>query len=87
MRSLFILLVGLVGCGYSFSDSDIERSKSDIRKEFERRGMEVSEVNLIKESPRHLTGYIKGTFHSHEIYKVCNVNASESNGSVIWECK
>ncbi len=55
-----VLALVLAACESGFSESDIERTKQDIRSEFEKRpGLIVVDVQMIKESPTKLTGFVK----------------------------
>lgn len=79
----------LVGCGPHFSDSAIPKIKAVIKSNFEKQeGLKVSDIQLIRESPRKLTGYvvlkIEGT--DIEATKPCSVTMGD-DGNVIWHCE
>ena len=42
-----------------FSELDVTRAQADIKSHYEDQGYEVQQVNLIKESDRRLSGYVK----------------------------
>jgi hypothetical protein len=74
--------------GIGFSDEAISSIKSDIRDEFaKRRGITVEEVQMLRESPRKLTGFVKvkapllGT-----INKACTATMGD-DGRSIWRCE
>jgi hypothetical protein len=74
--------------GIGFSDEAISAIEDDIRGEFaKRRGITVEEVQMIRESPRKLTGFAKvkapllGT-----INKACTATMGD-DGRSIWRCE
>jgi hypothetical protein len=82
----------LAACDSGFSDEEIERAKASIRTEFEKQNnVKVTEVALIRESPRKLTGYARMTASvlgiSREISKNCTATMGEGSRQYIWECK
>ena len=65
LLSIGILLVS-IGCNSSspqpntkFSEADVARAEVDISSHYEDHGFTVEQVNLIKESDRRLSGYVK----------------------------
>jgi hypothetical protein len=85
---LFFLLAS--GCHQKklaeFSDSDITAIKLQIIEEFEKRpGVEVSSVNLVKESRNKLTGFIKLKAFGYEDFKNCSATMGEDT-TYIWQC-
>lgn len=90
-----ILVLALIACDSGFSETDIEQTKQDIRSEFEKRpGLTVVDVQMIKESPRKLVGFVKlkpngipnslGTLG--EVSKDCTATWGE-NSQYIWRCE
>jgi hypothetical protein len=74
--------------GIGFSDEAISSIEGDIRDEFsKRRGITVEEVQMLRESPRKLTGFVKakapllGT-----ITKACTATMGD-DGRSIWSCQ
>lgn len=57
---LFAVLCAVGGCNSGFSDDDINNVKNSIRNEYNKRAyVEVIDVQMIKESPKKLTGLVK----------------------------
>jgi len=74
--------------GIGFSDQAVASIESDIRDEFaKRRGITVEDVQMIRESPRKLTGFVraKGPF-GVSINKSCTATMGD-DGRAIWDCK
>jgi hypothetical protein len=74
--------------GRGFSAADVASIEQSIRMELSKqRGAAVEEVQLVKESPRKLTGFAKvkvpllGT-----VNRTCTATMGE-NGQAIWECR
>jgi hypothetical protein len=79
-------------CSSRFSEADVTRTESEIRAEFEQKGFVVEEVNMIKDSDRHLSGYAKVRkpgliLGKLEIMKNCTATMDTDSGKSIWECK
>ena len=107
MKSLFLcvgLLLACVGCDNVssqaaapqpapkvFSETDVTRAQADIKSHYEDQGFEVQQVNLIKDSDRHLSGYIKIRKASGiirpQFTKDCVASMDVDTGKSIWECK
>jgi hypothetical protein len=74
--------------GIGFTDAAVTSIEQDIRDEFaERRGITVEDVQMVKESPRKLTGFvrIKAPFVG-SINKQCTATMGE-DGRSIWRCQ
>jgi hypothetical protein len=93
--AVMVLALALTACESGFSEADIEQTKQDIRSEYEKRpGLTVVDVQMIKESPTKLTGFVKmkpkglpkslGTLG--EISKSCSATLGE-NRQYIWRCE
>jgi len=73
--------------GKGFSDANITSIEQDIRTEFEKRGATVEDVQLIRESPRKLTGLarirvpILGT-----VNRTCTATMGDT-GQSMWQCQ
>ena len=105
MKSLFLcvgVLLSCVGCNSNntqvappapkvFSQVDVEREQADIKSHFEDQGFEVQQVALIKDSDRHLSGYVKIRKASGIIRplltKNCVASMDVDSGKSIWECR
>jgi hypothetical protein len=74
--------------GRGYTDADVKRVEQDIRAEFEKRsGVIVSDVQMIKESPTKLTGFVKMRVPVlGSIEKVCTSTMGET-GQSIWQCQ
>src|SRR5258708_24207917 len=58
--AVMVLALALTACESGFSEADIEQTKQDIRSEYEKRpGLTGVYVQMIKESPTKLTGFVK----------------------------
>ena len=58
--AVMVLAWALTACESGFSEADIEQTKQSIRSEYEKRpGLTVVAVQMIKESPTKLTGFVK----------------------------
>lgn len=56
----FALLIAVAGRNHGFADEDIVKVKDLIRAEFEKRpGIKVLAVQMMKESPTKLMGFVK----------------------------
>jgi hypothetical protein len=87
---MVVLLLMLAGCGSgamsvsipgltspSFSEADVERTKETLRQQYaEQPGIQVLEVEMIRETPTRLTGFIKYRkkifFSEREFSKQCS---------------
>lgn len=88
---VYILVFLFLGCVSGFTEDDINKCKKSIKSEFEkRRGVTVTEVNLIKESSKKLTGFAKMNVsilgEEIEVMKSCTANMGE-DGQYIWKCE
>jgi hypothetical protein len=91
----FVALVFAVcttSCSSRYSEADVTRTESDIRTQFEQKGFVVEQVNLVKDSDRHMTGFARvhkpGLLLSKlEVTKNCTATMDADSGKSIWECK
>ena len=91
--ALILIISGLtltVGCGTGFSDADIDKVKQSIREEFSKRdGVTITDVEMLRESPKKLTGFVKAQVSmfgvSREIMSACTATMGDSN-EYIWNC-
>lgn len=61
---LFASAIGTTACNSSlteakFIQADVAKAQEQITNEFQNRGFEVEQINLIKESDRRLSGYVR----------------------------
>jgi hypothetical protein len=105
MKSLFLcvgVMLACVGCNNSqavtsqifqkaFSEADVTRTQADIKSHYEDQGFEVQQVNLIKDSDRHLSGYVKyrkaSGFIRPQFTRNCVASMDVDTGKSIWECR
>jgi hypothetical protein len=89
----FILLLVSIACtSRQFHEKDIAKTETDISANFEQRGFTVEQVNLVKESDRRLSGFVKfrkssGLFSKAQLSKNCVATMDADSGKWIWECK
>ena len=88
---LTFLALLLAACESGFSQEDIEQAKKSIRTEFEKRpGVKVLDVQLVKESPKKLTGFAKISTSilgsSVEVMRNCSATMGEDR-QYIWRCE
>lgn len=101
MKSLFFcvgVLLACVGCNSQaaapprvFSENDVARAQVDIKTQYENQGFMVEQISLIKDSDRHLSGYIKYRKASGiirpQITKNCVDSMDVDSGKSIWQCR
>ena len=106
MKSLFLcvgVFLACVGCNNNtqsagpapapkvFSQADVEHEQADIKSHYEDQGFEVQQVALIKDSDRHLSGYVKIRKASGiirpQLTKNCVASMDVDSGKSIWECR
>jgi|SRR5579862_274954 len=92
--AVVVLLLAAVACSSSpkFKEEDIAKTETDIRTHFEQRGFTVEQVNLIKESDKRLSGYVKfhkssGSFSKAHLHQDCTATMGVDSAQYIWECK
>ncbi|WGD31658.1 hypothetical protein AncyloWKF20_07520 [Ancylobacter sp. WKF20] len=73
--------------GTGFSEDDISEAQNAIRKEYEGRGVKVSDVVLIRESAKKLKGYVALEALGQKIMRSCVATMSDTSTSYIWECE
>ena len=88
----FMFVISATACNSKFSDADVTRTESDIRTQFEQRGFVVEQVNMIRDSDRHMSGFAKvkkpGLLTGRlELTKNCTATMDEDSGKSIWQCK
>jgi hypothetical protein len=84
----FALLIVLAGCNSGFSGEDIAKVKDSIRTEFDKRpGIKVIDVQMLKESPTKLMGFVKVKAPLFgEMTKSCSATMGEGN-QYLWKCE
>lgn len=83
-----LVAVALAACESGFTEADIEQAKKSIRAEYQKRpGVKVVDVQLIKESSKKLTGFVKITIGGSTVIMYdCTATWGET-GQYIWRCQ
>jgi hypothetical protein len=79
-------------CSSKFSEAEILGAENDIRAQYEKQGFTVEQVNLVKESDRRLSGFVKfrksaGLPSKVQMTKNCTATMDADSSRYIWECK
>jgi hypothetical protein len=74
-----------------FSEADVTKAQDEITHDYQNKGWEVEQVALIKDSDRHLSGYVKlrrasGIFRP-QLTKRCAATMDEDSGKYIYGCQ
>lgn len=93
MKKLIITLIAICVAIFvsacspgGFVKQDIDKMKEDIAAEFQKKGVQVKEVEMIIESPKKATGFYKGEIYGVEIFKKCSAVYGEES-RIIWSCE
>ena len=74
-----------------FSEADVTKAQDEITHDYQNKGFEVEQVSLIKDSDRHLSGFVKfrkaSGFIRPQLVKKCAATMDQDSGKYIWECK
>jgi hypothetical protein len=99
MKSLLLcvgVLLSCVACNNTqaprvFSEADVTKAQEDITHDYQNKGFEVEQVSLIKDSDRHLSGFIKFRKASGIIRpqwtKTCAATMDQDSGKYIYGCQ
>jgi hypothetical protein len=105
MKSLFLcvgVLLACVGCDNNtqavappapkvFSEADVTKAQEDITHDYQNKGFDVEQVSLIKDSDRHLSGFVKfrraSGFIRPQLTRNCVASMDVDSGKSIWECR
>jgi hypothetical protein len=106
MRLWFLcsgVLLVCVGCnGYKnsqaatpqpkvFSQADVTKTQQQITIDYQNKGFQVEQVSLIKDSDRHLSGYIKFRRASGilrpQLARQCTATMDQDSGKYIYGCQ
>jgi|HubBroStandDraft_5_1064220.scaffolds.fasta_scaffold354647_2 hypothetical protein len=94
--ALAILLLFIAGGIYLASRSvrseDTANITAAIKRDFEKRGFTVDQINMVRESDTRLSGFAKvrkssGLLSNVELTKNCVATKDMDSGRYIWECK
>lgn len=71
-----------------FSDQDVEKAKSEIRSEYEKRsGVAVLDVTLLRKTARELTGFVKlQVLGGVAVTHACTATMGDDGRQFIWRC-
>jgi len=93
MRSLppaVSLILVASACSSKFSQSDIAKAQEQITNEYQQKGFEVQQINIVKDSDRHLSGFVRIRKASGlirpQLTKNCAATMDQDSGRYIWEC-
>lgn len=81
-----ICVFTISGCEQGFADADVDSIKSQIRSHYANEGAEVSEVMMMKESPKKLVGFAKIQVFGIDVTKQCDATLSD-DGQYMWRCE
>jgi hypothetical protein len=74
-----------------FSQADVTRAQDQITHDYENKGFDVEQVSLIKDSDRHLSGFIRFRRASGimrpQLTKNCSATMDEDSGKYIYGCR
>ncbi len=74
-----------------FREADITKAQEDITRDYQNRGFEVEQVSLIKDSDRHLSGFIKLRKASGiirpQLTRACSATMDQDSGKYIYGCQ
>lgn len=74
-----------------FSQADVAKAQEQITNDYQNKGFEVEQINLVKDSDRHLSGYVRIRKASGlirpQLTKNCAATMDQDSGKYIWECK
>src|SRR5580658_7666563 len=74
-----------------FSEADVTKAQDEITHDYQNRGFEVEQVSLIKDSDRHLSGFVKirkasGIIRPQSVKK-CAATMDQDSGKYIYGCQ
>ena len=86
------LSVVLLGCSTGFTEQDISNAKVSIKDDFEAKEFTVTEIKLVKESDRTLTGYVKlrkvvPAIGDMDFTKRCTAIMDQDSPQYTWKCE
>ena len=71
----------------AFTGQDMDQVKASIKAEFEKRpGVQVLDVQLIRENGRKLTGFVRVAVGGLELTKGCSAIFGD-DGRYLWQCR
>ena len=101
--AITVLLLACVGCNSNtqaaapqtapkvFSEADVTKAQDEITHDYQNKGFEVEQVSLIKDSDRHLSGFVKFRKASGiirpQLTKTCSATMDQDSGKYIYGCQ
>jgi|SRR5208337_5402268 len=74
-----------------FNEADVAKAQDEITHDYQNRGFEVEQVALIKDSDRHLSGYVKFRRASGilrpQLTRKCTASMDQDSGKYIYGCQ
>src|SRR5580658_7128769 len=74
-----------------FSEADVTKAQEEITHEYQNKGFEVEQVSLIKDSDRHLSGFVKFRKASGiirpQLTRACSATMDQDSGKYIYGCQ
>jgi hypothetical protein len=74
-----------------FSEADVTKAQEEITHDYQNKGFEVEQVSLIKDSDRHLSGFIKirraSGFIRPQLTRACAATMDQDSGKYIYGCQ
>lgn len=74
-----------------FSEADVTKAQEEITHDYQNKGFEVEQVSLIKDSDRHLSGFVKFRKVSGiirpQLTKTCAATMDQDSGKYIYGCQ
>jgi len=74
-----------------FSEADVTKTQDEITHDYQNKGFEVEQVSLIKDSDRHLSGFVKfrkaSGFVRPQLVRKCSATMDQDSGKYIYGCQ
>jgi hypothetical protein len=74
-----------------FSEADVTKAQDEITHDYQNKGFDVQQVSLIKDSDRHLSGFVKFRKASGiirpQVVKKCSATMDQDSGKYIYGCQ
>jgi hypothetical protein len=74
-----------------FSQADVTKAQEEITHDYQNKGFEVEQISLIKDSDRHLSGFVKFRRASGiirpQLTKSCSATMDQDSGKYIYGCQ
>jgi hypothetical protein len=74
-----------------FSEADVAKAQEEITHDYQNKGFEVEQVSLIKDSDRHLSGFVRFRRASGivrpQLTRTCSATMDQDSGKYIYGCQ